>query len=289
MIDANTNLSEYKIIGVHPMTGNLGAEVSNVDLDQLDDKTFAEIKKAFLEYQVIVFRDQNVKYKSHIDFGKRFGDLYIHPYISPIEEYPELIRLLKKPTDKVNNGGTWHFDLTFVDEPPMCSILRLIDVPKTGGDTMFCNMYSAYDALSDSMKIYLEGLQGVHTSAQLFGPTGYYTINKKATSMAQIPDVGSFVALHPLVRTHPETGRKCLFVNPGYIERIYNIPNRESDHILNFLNLHCAQAEFSTRVKWEKDTITMWDNRCAMHHAINDYQGQRREGVRVTVSGGQPV
>ncbi|MEM7086661.1 MAG: TauD/TfdA family dioxygenase [Bacteroidota bacterium] len=293
MIDAKdaetTARSEYKIIGVHPMTGNLGAEISNVNLDQLDDQTFAEIKRAFLEYQVIVFRDQNVAYQSHIDFGKRFGELYVHPYVTPIEEYPEMIRLLKKSTDKFNNGGSWHFDLTFVDEPPMGSILRLIDVPPYGGDTMFSNMYSAYDALSPSMQQYLEGLKAVHTSAQLFGPTGFYTINKNNTSMGQIPDVGSFVTLHPLVRTHPETGRKGLFVNSGYIERILDIPSRESESILNFLYLHCAQAEFSCRLKWEKDTIAMWDNRCAMHFAINDYQGHRREGVRVTVAGDRPA
>lgn len=280
--------SDYKLIDIHPMTGDLGVEISNVNLDYLDDETFAEIKRAFLEYQVIVFRDQDIKYQSQIDLGKRFGELYVHPYVDPIEGHPEMIRLLKKSTHIFNNGGSWHFDLTFLDEPPMAHILRILDAPN-GGDTMFSNMYSAYDALSDSMKKYLDGLQAIHTSAQLFGPTGFYTIHKASSSMGELPKVEDYVAKQPLVRTHPETGRKGLFVNSGYIERILDVPARESESILNFLYLHCSQAEFTTRLKWENNTIAMWDNRCSMHYAINDYQGQRREGVRVAVKGDVPV
>ena len=284
-----TTDSEYKIIGVEPMAAGLGAEISNVNLDNLDDETFAEMKRAFLEYQVIVLRDQNVDYKSHIDFGKRFGEIYIHPYIPMMEDWPEMNRLLKEPTDRINSGGTWHFDLTFVDEPPLGSILRLIDVPEKGGDTMFSSMYRAYEALSPAMKKYLEGLQGIHTSNKLFGPAGHYTRNKKKTSTTYFKGVQDFVSLHPLVRTHPDTGRKGLFVNPGYVEGIYGIDDRESEVILKFLFAHCMRGEFTCRVKWQKDTIVMWDNRCTMHYAINDYHGYRREGVRVSIQGDDPV
>ena len=281
--------SEYKIITVQPLIGDLGAEISNVKLDQLDDQTFIEIKKAFLEFQLIVFRDQDISHQSHVDFSKRFGEIYVQPYLVPLKDYPDMVRLLKKPEDKLNNGGSWHYDLTFLDEPPLGSILRFIDVPETGGDTMFSNMYSAYDALSPNMKKYLEGLEAVHTSAAIFGPTGFYTMNKDKSAMGHLPDIGDFVTLHPLVRTHPETGRKGIFVNSGYIERILNIPARESEAILNYLYMHCAQGEFTTRVKWEKNSIGMWDNRCTMHHALNDYQGQRREAMRVTIAGDDPV
>jgi|TARA_B110000211_G_scaffold69985_1_gene80914 taurine dioxygenase len=281
--------TNYKLIQIKPLIGPHGAEIGEVNLqDEMSDATFAEIHQAFLQYKIIVFRNQDIDYQKHIDFGKRFGKLFVHPFVAPIQKYPELIRLLKKPNDLINNGGALHFDLTFLEEPPKASILRLIDVPETGGDTIFNCMYSAYDALSASMKKYLEGLRGLHTSAQLFGPTGFYRNNKSKTSMIQIPNKKEYITTHPLVRTNPETGRKGLFINPMYVEKIMDVPIREGNHILEFLYNHCAKAEFSTRVSWKKDTITMWDNRSAMHHAINDYQGQHREGIRITIEGTRP-
>lgn len=283
-------VSKYKRIGVKPMIGALGAEISGVALkDMMDEATFTEIKQAFLQFQVIVFRNQDINYQHQVDFAKRFGDLYIHPYVAPMEDCPDMIRLLKEPDDVVNNGGSWHFDLTFDHHPPMASILRLIDVPDTGGDTLFTSMYHAYDALSASMKSYLDGQLGVHTSTALFGPTGFYTMNKDNNSLSLRSSDEDFVTTHPLVRTNPDTGRKGLFINPGYVERILGVPERESAQLIEFLLQHCASAEFAMRLQWKKDTVTMWDNRCVMHYALNDYQGQRREGVRVTVAGDRPA
>ena len=186
--DLNTKHStDYKILDLQPMTGNIGVEITNVNLDHLDDETFEEINRALLEYQVIVFRNQDIDYQSHVDFGKRFGTLYKHPYVKPMEDYPDMIRLLKKPSHIFNNGGSWHYDLTFLDEPPLGSILRIIDPPETGGDTMFSNMYMAYDALSEPMKKYLEGLRAVHTSTKLFGKTGLYTVHADKSSMGPLP------------------------------------------------------------------------------------------------------
>ena len=281
--------SNYKLIQIKPLIGPHGAEIGGVNLqDEISDAIFAEIHQAFLQYKVIVFRDQNIDDQQHINFGKRFGKLFIHPYVSSINNYPEIIRLLKEPNDTINNGGALHFDLTFLKQPPKASILRLIDVPKNGGDTMFSCMYAAYDALSESMKKYLDGLRGLHTSAKLFGPTGYYSHNMSKNSTAIKLNEMDFITTHPLVRTNPETGKKGLFVNSGYVERIMDIPIKEGNHILEFLYHHCAQSEFSTRVRWKKDTITMWDNRSAMHYALNDYQGQRREGIRVSIEGDRP-
>jgi taurine dioxygenase len=277
-------------IRVTPLIGALGAKIDGVDLrEPISDEVFEEVNRAFLDYKLLVFRNQPLDLERHLAFSERFGKLFVHPYIEPIEASPHVIRLLKEPEDTVNNGGAWHMDLTFMKKPPKMSLLRMVDVPEHGGDTLFCDLGAAYEGLSANMKGYLDGLKGLHTSAQLFGPTGFYRHNRPPFSVNdEVGDEG-FIALHPIVRTHPETRQKLLFLNPPYIERIMGVPTREGAQLLDYLYQHCVSGEYCTRVRWEPDTLTLWDNRCTMHYALNDYQGQRREGVRVTVCGDAPL
>jgi taurine dioxygenase len=279
----------YSKIRVTPLIGALGAKIDGVDLrEPISDEVFDEVNRAFLAYKLLVFRGQPLDLERHLALSERFGRLFVHPYIEPIEASRHVIRLIKEPEDTVNNGGTWHMDLTFMKKPPKASLLRMVDVPAQGGDTLFCDLGAAYEGLSANMKSYLDGLKGLHTSAQLFGPTGYYRHNRPTFSVSDEVGEEGFVALHPIVRTHPETQQKLLFINPPYIERIMGVPAREGSQLLDYLSQHCASGEYCTRVRWETDTLTIWDNRCTMHYALNDYHGQRREGYRVSVSGDVP-
>jgi taurine dioxygenase len=281
--------ADCRAIRVTPLVGALGAEISGVDLRQkVSDELSSELNKAFSKYKLLVFRDQAIDWDQLCIVGGYFGELFHHPLVEPIPESPYIIRLKKEKDEKINNGGTWHKDLTFLKRPPLGSILRLIEAPEAGGDTLFSDLTLAYDALSKEMKRYLDKLTCLHTASQLFGPTGYYTHNKPAFSVKANIDPTDFIATHPIVTSHPVTGVRSLYVNPPYIDRILGIPDRESSQLLGYLYQHCASGEFCTRVRWETDTVTMWDNHCTMHYALNDYHGQRREGIRVTIAGSRP-
>jgi len=279
----------YQRFDVTPLPGALGAEIRGLDLGEaLASDKLRELNAAFLQYQVLVFREQSLELHQHLDFAARFGPLFEHPYVEPIAEHRAVIRVLKECDDTVNNGGAWHIDLTFMKRPPKASVLRMIDVPLCGGDTLFANMYEAYDALSSNMKRYLDGAEALHTASQLFGPTGYYRHQGHNSSIKQIPSESEYIVMHPVVRTHPETHRRSLFLNPGCIERLMDVPPREGQWILEYLYQHCSKGEYCTRIQWQKDTVVMWDNRCTMHYALNDYHGQRREGLRVMIAGDKP-
>jgi taurine dioxygenase len=281
---------EYKSIEVKPMAGALGAEIFDVDLSQpLSDNTLAEIKKALLEYLVIVFRAQNITVEQHKAFAHHFGELNIHPFYKSVEGHPEVIELVKEPHHVINNGGAWHSDVTFYEEPPLGSILHLKEIPERGGDTLFANMYAAYEALSPAMQAFLHGLTAIHSTAMSYGPRGIFAQTQGLSGSSVTIDHEGRQAIHPVVRTHPETGRKSLFVNRPYTERINGLSLEESAAVLEFLFQHAVRGEFVTRLRWEQDTIAFWDNRCTQHYALNDYHGMRRAGLRVTVNGDRPV
>ena len=260
-------------------TPSVGAHVSGVQLSDLDDATFDEIRRALLEHCVLFFRDQQMTVEQHISFGRRFGELDIHPAAANGTGHPEILVIHADENSSRANGEAWHSDVSCLPEPPMGSILHIHDVPPTGGDTLFANMYAAYDALSERMKTYLEGLRAWHSGEHIY--RGLYE---------GVADKDSYPrALHPVVRTHPDTGRKCLFVNRSFTTHIAGIPRDESDAMLAYLYGHMEHPNFQVRFQWESNSVALWDNRCAQHRAIWDYWPHRRHGHRVTVKGDVPV
>jgi taurine dioxygenase len=276
-------------IGIHPVAGTLGAEISGIDLSQsLDDATIAELNQALLDNLVIFFRHQHIAPEQQIAFARRFGELHIHPYIPHLEGYPEILALTSKedgPGDMAYQSNTWHTDLTYEMDPPKACVLRGVEVPAAGGDTMWNNLYAAYDALSDPMKKFLDGMTAVHYIA-ISMPADFLEQNYSAKQVARFHEVTPPVE-HPVVRTHPETGRKCLFVNRNFTSHINGLQRSESDALLAFLLQHAEQPEFTVRFHWAKDSVAMWDNRCTQHYAVVDYNRQRTMH-RVTICGDRP-
>ena len=287
----------YSHIDVKPVTGALGGEIIGPDLrEPLDDAKFCEIKDALLEHLVIFFRDQDITPDQHIAFGRRFGELNIHPYIPHLEGHPEIIVLgsreddpapntLEEQTKAKRNSNAWHTDMTYTAIPPMGSILHGVEIPESGGDTMFVNLYAAYEALSDKMQRFLSDLTAVHdimhtkTREDFSTPEGLDQIkrNQRVTPAVE----------HPVIRTHPETKRKCLFVNKHFTSHIKDLSQLESDRLLNMLTDHINKPEFQCRFRWQPHSIAFWDNRCTQHYAVVDY-GTRRTMHRVTVNGDKP-
>jgi taurine dioxygenase len=273
----------FKRIQVKPVTSRTGAEIEGVDLSSpMDDETFAEVRQAFLSHCVIFFREQQLTHEGQKAFARRFGDLHIHPAIPGPEGHPEIMAIHTDENSTYIAGERWHSDVSCDEEPPLGTLLYLHTVPEVGGDTLFSNMYAAYDALSDRMKAYLEGLTALHDGEPQY--RGRYADKG-------VDDVGKVYprASHPVVRTHPDTGRKCLFVNPIFTMRINGVPRVESDAILRMLFEHCASEDFQVRFRWQPGSVAFWDNRCAQHLAIWDYYPHVRSGFRVTIKGDRPV
>ena len=290
---------EFNKIMVEPLTVNIGAEIHGVDLAKLDDATFDEIYRAFLRYQVIFFRDQELTREQHLSFGRLFGKLHIHPAAPSPEGYPEVLRIHADATStakrdeiytgkRVVAGNYWHSDVSCDDEPPLGSILYLREVPESGGDTMFSSMYAAYEALSEPMKRFLAELTAVHSGEHVY--RGRYPNSEvKDRSEYGYQPASSFpVAEHPALRTHSETGRTALYVNEGFTTCIKNLEPDASLAVLGFLFKHIQRPEFLCRFRWRKNSIAFWDNRCTQHYAVFDYFPAVRSGDRVTVKGERP-
>jgi taurine dioxygenase len=280
---------EYSRIDVKPVAGACGADVSGVDLSKdLDNETFAELHQAFLDHQVLFFRDQDLTEDQHKAFGRRFGDLNIHPRYVPLEGHPEIFPIRKDPEDKRIVGESWHHDLTHLPAPPLGSVLYALEVPPVGGDTMFASQYAAYDALSDGMKETLDGMMAVHDN-RIQSPRIAAARNTERTSKLREDESEDEEpeCEHPVVITHPETGRKALFVNRVRTHRFKDMTEEESKPLLGFLFEHSHKPEFTCRFRWEKGSIAFWDNRCLLHKALNDYPGHKRYMNRVTVNGGR--
>lgn len=269
---------DYQKIALRRATPTVGAFIDDIDLADLDEATFAEVRRALTEYCVVFFRDQKISTDEHIAFGRRFGDLDVHPAAANATGHREILVIAADENSARANGEAWHSDVSCQTEPPMASILHMHVTPPSGGDTMFSNMYAAYDALSPRMKSYLDGLCAVHDGEHVY--RGLYD---NVADKPQYPR-----AEHPIVRTHPETGRKCLFVNRSFTTRIVGVPVDEGNAILQYLYAHMEHPNFQVRFTWEPGSIAMWDNRCAQHRAIWDYWPHRRYGHRVTVKGDRP-
>ena len=273
---------------IYPVSGSVGAELSGFDLTKdLEEKQVSSIRSALLDHKVLFFRDQKINEEQLIAFGKKFGELNTHPFIGGAENYPEIIKVLTEPTTTANFGGDWHHDVTFMEKPDMATILHAKEVPDFGGDTLFANQHAAYDALSDSMKDFLSGLHAVHDASLIFAGNGYYSKNSHSIDTKN-EEEATTRAIHPVVRTHPETGSKALFINYSYTNRIIELSKKESKTLLKFLFDHCTSEEFTCRFRWQKDSIAMWDNRSVKHYALFDYKGKTRVMHRVTIKGDKP-
>lgn len=282
-------------LDLRPIAGALGAEIHGIDLSEtMNDETFAAVRQALHDHLVIFFRDQIFTPDQHLAFARRFGEIEIHRYAKGLESHPEVLPVVKEAEDRAANfGGIWHSDVGFHEEPPMGQILYALDVPAAGGDTIFVNMYRAYEALSDGMKQMLEGRKAIHTGERSYGATDSEVtrrVDKFSRSMdVKMKEDAEAEVAHPVVRTHPETGRKCLFVSAISIRRFEGMTEAESRPILDFLIAHAQRPEFTCRFRWRNHSVAFWDNRCTQHYALNDYHGHRREMQRVTVAGSRPV
>jgi taurine dioxygenase len=268
---------------VRRLAGALGAEIDGVDLSKdLPDAVIAEIRAALNQHQVIFFRSQSLTPEEHIRFGSCFGPLNIHPYVSGMPGYPQIMEIIKEPSDRLNFGGGWHSDMSFLERPSIGSILHAVEVPDYGGDTLFASQAAAYDALSPGLKKTLEGLNAVHSASREYSAQGASAQKRSSMSVAEAEGMaGEFI--HPVVLVHPETGRKALYVNPAFTLKIEGWSTRESKALLDFLFEHSRYEAFTCRFSWAKGSVAFWDNRSVWHFALNDYPGQRRHMRRVTV------
>jgi len=273
------------VLEVRRIAGALGAEISGVDLArELSADTAAAIRAAFLEHLVVFFHGQNLSPAQFMAFARRMGTPVEYPFVRGIEGFPEIIEVKKLEHERVNFGGVWHSDTAYLAEPPMGSMLLAREVPPAGGDTLFANQYAAYEALSDGMKRILGGLRAENDSAKA-NVTRTREDRIKSDGKA---DTQSLVAAHPVVRTHPETGRKALYVNTAHTVRLAGMTDAESAPLLEFLFGHQVKPEFTCRFSWRVGSLAFWDNRCAQHNPVNDYHGHRRLMHRITLAGERP-
>lgn len=278
--------TKYKNIKIKKVSGAIGALIEDVQLgENLAENTSNEIYDAFLKHQVIFFRDQNFTSESLLSFAKRIGTPIIYPFVKGLESFPEITPILKKETDVNNFGGIWHSDTTYQDEPPKGTMLYALEVPEFGGDTEFSNQYLAYENLSKKMKLFLEKQKAVNIS-------GKGKVTKTRSDVMKHSSVGlksdELEAIHPVVRTHPETKKKSLYINEAHTTNFVGMTVEESTPILEFLFKHQIKSEFTCRFKWKKGSVSIWDNRCSIHNPINDYHGSRRLMHRIIFQGDKP-
>lgn len=277
----------YRFIDVTPLTPAIGAEIGGVDLaTDLPNSTIAEIRDAFLEHLVVFFRDQSLTPDKLVKFAGRFGEIGYYPFVKGMDAHPQVVEVAKKPNEKINFGGLWHTDTSYLEIPPMGSVLYAKEVPHVGGDTLFANMYLAYDALSEGMKKLLAGLRAVNSADK---PDAAMT---RVHRIADRPNDASAIvttAAHPVVRTHPETGRKALYCSDAHTLCFDDMTVAESRPLLAYLYALQQRDDWSCRFRWEPGSVAFWDNRCAQHNALNDYQGHQRTMYRVTLTGERPA
>jgi len=288
-------VAAYRRITVKPVAGALGAEIGGVDLARLDDATFAEIKSAWLAHLVVFFRDQNITPEQQIAFAKRFGEIHHHPFMQGMDDYPDILEIIKEEGDSKAFGEVWHTDQMFNPKPAKATILYAKETPEAGGDTMFTNMYLAYETLSEPMRALLAGVKTFNVgerkklgrTSEITTREGRYAGNSKMA--AKLKDPGELVteACHPLVRTHPETGRKALYLS-NHTQTLDGFKPGEARPIIDYLAAHAVEPEFTCRFRWQVGSLAIWDNRCTQHRALNDYPGQRRRMHRITIAGDAP-
>lgn len=281
----------FDTIRVTPNAGGFGAEVTDVDLSApLDPGTLKEVRQAWLDHSVVWFPDQPLTVEQLEQFTLQIGDWGQTDFIKPMSGHENVLRLVREADEKASNfGAGWHTDYSFQPEPPAATLLLSKETPPVGGDTLYADMYAAYDALSDTMKDVLSRLDGVHSAILPYSKEGFYANEGEKRSMTIVPsDEAKKTQTHPMVRTHPETGRKALYINRVYTIGIDGMTPEESAALLDFLCAHSTQDKFVYRHTWRRDMLTMWDNRCVQHFADGGYDGYRREMWRTTTAGDTP-
>ncbi len=284
---ANLGVGGYRRISVRPLSGALGAGIGGVDLSDLHDEDVAEIRRAWLDHLVLVFAGQgHLDNDSYMGFARTVGTPVEYPFVRGFDGHPEIIEVKKLPHETVNFGGIWHSDTTYLKRPPMASMLLARELPPAGGDTIFANQYLAYEALSPAMRDLLAPLRGVSSSALA-------DVSKtREDRLAESGDPAAETvheASHPIVRTHPETGRRALYCNVAHTTRLEGFSEAESRPLLEYLFAHQVRPEFAFRHVWQLGDVVLWDNRCAMHNPVNDYTGFRRVMHRITLEGDIPA
>ena len=272
---------------VKQVAGALGALISGVDLrDDLGAERIAQIRQALLDHQVIFFRDQPLPPAQYLRFARLMGEPVEYPFVKGLADFPEIIQVTKLEHERTNFGGIWHSDTAYLDHPPMGSMLLAREVPPFGGDTLFANQVLAFESLSPGMQRLLDGLIAINSSSKA---------DVSKTREDRIGEAGredarkEYIAEHPVVRTHPETGRKSLYVNVAHTLRFADMTEAESAPLLQYLHQHQVRPEFTCRFSWAVGSMAFWDNRCALHNPVNDYHGYRRVMHRITLAGTRPV
>ena len=270
---------------IRRIAGALGAEIHGVDLASASEEEISFIRKAWLEHLVLFFHGQPLSPEAYMAFARRIGRPVEYPFVKGIAGFPEIIEVKKLEHEKVNFGGIWHSDTAYLDEPPMASMLLAREIPPFGGDTLFANMYLAFESLSEAMKKVLLPHKAVKSSAKADVSR---TREDRIRTDGRDSSPKTFEAEHPVVRTHPETGRKALYVNVAHTARFAGMTGEESVPLLEFLFRHQVKPEFTCRFQWRVGSIALWDNRCAQHNPVNDYHGYRRLMHRITLAGDRP-
>ena len=278
--------SAASALQVVPVDGALGAEIRGVDLAaDLSDATVAAIRQVWLDHLVVFFRDQELGPDEFLTFARWIGEPVEYPFVRGIDGYPEIITVAKFPDETVNFGGIWHSDTTYLPRPPMATMLVAREVPPVGGDTLFANLYAAYESLSPETRDSLAGLRAVNSSALAdVSKTREDRIRERGAA-----DTDVYEAEHPVVRIHPETGRKALYVNPAHTARFVGRTEAESAPLLQELFAHATRPEHTCRFHWEVGSVALWDNRCTWHNPMNDYHGHTRILHRITLAGDIPT
>ncbi len=284
---------QYRHIEAEPVSGALGATIRGADLARLDDATFAEIHAAWLEHGVIFFRDQDITPERQIAFARRFGDIHHHPYMRGMDDHPEILEIVKEPGDGYTFGAVWHTDQMFDPRPAKATMLYARETPSKGGDTMFSNQHLALETLSEAMRAMLSGLRtfnvgdGFRRGGGMGDRSQRYAANPSMRDKVRRPAGDTPTeAAHPLVRTHPETGRKSLYIG-SHTQGLEGFADAEADVLIDFLRDHSARPEFTCRFRWEPGSLALWDNRCVQHRALADYD-ERRRMHRITIAGDEP-
>ena len=276
---------------VEPVAGALGATVTGIDLAEVSEAAqLDELRRALADHLVVFLPGQELS----LDDLERVTDLLggrdVTPFVDPLEDRPYVIRVIKEPTDVLNFANAWHSDLSYLPAPPAYTLLHAWEVPDHGGDTVWSNQYLAYEALSGGLRATLDGLRVVHSAGMAYGTGGLLDQFKDFTSMAIAPSPEAYAEhVHPVVAVHPVTGRRALYVNPVYTTRFEGWTKEESAALLAHLHRNSINENFTCRLRWTVHTLAIWDNRCTMHNALNDYAGVRREMYRTSVKGTAPV
>jgi taurine dioxygenase len=277
---------DFNSLTVTPLSLSVGAEISGVNLADLSDEQFAEIREASNQFGVIFFRDQDLTPEQQLAFARRWGPINVNRFFTPVEGYPEIAEVRKEPDQKMNIGNKWHTDHSYDEIPAFGSILYAKEVPEIGGDTMFAGMAAAYEGLSEGFKQMLSGLKAAHSSRHIFG-ANKSRISQVAELGTRIrnPELATQDSVHPIVLTHPRTGRKGIYVNPEFTTHIDGWTAAESEPLLNAIYQHVMRPEYQCRFHWTKGALAVWDNLATWHLAVNDYHGSRRLMHRVTIEG----